>query len=112
MLPVAFVVVRYVSFAILAVTIVVEVAAFLHCVTRRAEAFPVVGKLTKPIWVLMTGGAVAFTVLSGYATIASPGGYLGPLTAFVAVVVLAISMVYLVDLRPALRDVTEGRGNW
>ncbi len=111
-MPVAFVVVRYVSFAILAVTLIVEVSAFLHCVTRRAEAFPVVGKLTKAIWVLMTGGAVAFTVLSGYATVASPSGYLGPLTATVAVIVLAISIVYLVDLRPALRDVTEGRGNW
>jgi hypothetical protein len=105
-------VVHYVSLLILAVTLIVELSAFLHCVSRRAEAFPVVGKLTKAIWVLMTGGALAFTILSGYSTIASPTGYLGPLTAMVSVLAMTISLVYLLDIRPALREVTEGRGGW
>jgi hypothetical protein len=105
-------VVQYVSWVILAVTLVVECTAFVHCVTRRADAFPVVGRFPKAIWVLMTGGAIAFTVLSGYSTIVSAGGYFGPLTGIIAVIAIAVSLVYLLDLRPALRDVTQGGNNW
>jgi Protein of unknown function (DUF2516) len=104
--------VRYMSLLILAVTLVVEISAFVHCVTRRANGFPVVGRFPKAIWVLMTGGAVAFTVLSGYSTVASSTGYLGPLTGIVAVIAMTVSLVYLLDIRPALRDVTQGGNNW
>jgi uncharacterized protein DUF2516 len=106
-------VVLYVSLVILAVTLVVEATAFVHCVTRRADAFPVVGRFPKAIWVLMTGGAVAFTVLSGFATVASgSGGTFGIFTGMIAMVAMVIALVYLLDVRPALRDVTQGGNNW
>lgn len=101
-------VVGWVNLAILAVTLVTEVVAFVNCVTRRGEAFPVVGRLSKTAWVLMTGGAVAFTVVTGGATYIS-GSFLTVILAFIA---LGIALVYLLDIRPALRDVTEGRGGW
>jgi hypothetical protein len=105
-------VVHYVSLVIVAVTLVVEVAAFAHCVTRRSDAFPVVGRYPKSIWVLMTAAALAFTVFSGYSTIVSSSGYFGPLTGMFAVAAMAVALVYLLDIRPALRDVTHGGNNW
>jgi Protein of unknown function (DUF2516) len=108
----AYYVVLYTSRVVLVVTLVIELSAFVHCVTRRAEAFPVVGRFSKAIWCLMTGGAIAFTVLFGYPTLASPNGSFGPLTGMISVIAITVSLVYLLDLRPALREVTEGRGNW
>jgi hypothetical protein len=106
-------VVHYVSLVILAVTLVVEVLAFVHCVSRRADAFPVVGRFPKAIWVLMTGGAVAFTVLSGYATVASSsGGTFGIFTGMIAMIAMVVALVYLLDIRPALRDVAQGGNSW
>jgi hypothetical protein len=101
-----------VGYAIVVLTLVIEAAAFLHCVSRRADAFPVVGRYSKVIWVLMTGGALAFTMLSGYSTVVSPTGFVGPLTSIVSAIALVVALVYLLDMRPALREVTEGRGNW
>jgi hypothetical protein len=105
-------VVYYVGLVILVVTVVVELTAFVHCATRRADAFPVVGRLSKAMWVLMTGGAIAFTALSGYSTIVNSTGFLGPLTAIVACIALTVALVYLLDMRPALRDVIRGGNNW
>jgi len=102
-------VVAWVTFAIVVVSIVVEGSAFVHCATRRADAFPVVGRLSKAVWMLITGAAFAFTMLTGASYAAFGGGFLTTIIAFVG---LACSLVYLLDLRPALRDVTEGRGNW
>ena len=106
-------VVQYVSLVVLAVTVVVEVTAFVHCATRRADAFPIVGRFPKAIWVLMTGGTVVFTVLSGFATVASPtGGTFGIFTGMLAIVAMTVALVYLMDIRPALRDVTQGGNSW
>jgi len=117
---VAYQVVTIVSFVILVVSFVVELIAFVHCATRRSEAFPVVGRLSKGTWTLMTGAAFLFTlfgaaisgvfrgVLSGGFSYVS-GGFLTTILAFIA---LGISMVYLLDIRPAIRDVLDNRGGW
>ncbi len=55
---------HWVADAFLIVTVIAEALAFVHCVTRRADAFPVVGRLTKGSWVLMTLGALIFTLLT------------------------------------------------
>jgi hypothetical protein len=101
-------VVIWVNLVILAISLVVELLAFIDCATRRADAFPVVGRLSKAAWLVMTGGAVALTVLSGGATFVS-GSFLTTILAFIAI---GIALVYLLDMRPALRDVIRGGSNW
>ena len=83
----------FVSIAVL----VLQGWAVVDCVIRPTNAFVAAGKLTKPAWAAIT--VVAF--LAGW--IFGPLGILG-LASVVA------SIVYLVDVRPAVREV-QGGGN-
>lgn len=77
----------------------VESWAFIDAIIRPTRAFVAAGKQTKQIWLLILG--VAF-VLGLYA--AAYGGVTGMLSvlAFVA------AAVYLVDVRPKVREIRSG----
>jgi hypothetical protein len=77
----------------------VEVVAFVNCLTQRAEAFPVVGSVPKGGWLALTGGAIFFTALLG-------------LISFLGLIAVAAALIYLLDVRPALRDAVDGHGSW
>lgn len=82
--------------------LIIEVAAFLHCLLQRPDAFKAVGTLSKGLWLALTGGAAFLTlfVLSGSL------GILG----LIGVIAAA---VYLLDVRPAIRDLAGGgSGGW
>jgi len=81
------------------VLLVVHAWALIDCVTRPANGFPAAGKLTKPAWLGITGVALAIGMIF------SPIGILG-LAATVA------SIVYLVDVRPAIREIQGGGNRW
>jgi Protein of unknown function (DUF2516) len=71
--------------------------AVLDCVTRKAAAFPAADKLTKPTWLLiLVGGGLLGTLIGG------------PLYPISLVSVVAAS-VYLADVRPAVREIADGR---
>lgn len=93
-----------VNAAILLVLLVIEIVAFINCITQRADAFPVVGSLSKPAWLAILGGAILLTLLCSFPI----GSGLG-IFAFVAITAAA---VYMLDVRPALRDATDGTGSW
>jgi hypothetical protein len=93
----------YVTVAILIVFLVIEIVAFVNCLTQRADAFPVVGSLSKNAWVAILGGSVLLTLLC---TLFSSGI---SIFAFAAITATAI---YMLDVRPALRDATSGSGSW
>ncbi|SRR6266568_576991 len=82
------------------IMLVVELVAFVNCLTQRAEAFPIVGSIPKGGWLLLTGGALFFTFAVGVWF---------PLIAMISV---AAALVYLLDVRPALRDAVDGHGSW
>lgn len=86
-------------FVILIGCLGLEVWALVDCATRKTEAFVAAGKLTKQIWLAITGAAVVLTLLFG--SVFSP--------LFLAGVVAAI--VYLVDVRPAIQEI-QGGGPW
>lgn len=67
------------------------------CVARKSAAFPAAGKLTKPAWTLLT----ALSLVVGY-LFHSPLSLL-PLAS------LIVSLVYLADVRPAVREVSGGK---
>jgi hypothetical protein len=77
--------------------VALRVWALLDCLTRNAKAFPAVDKLTKPAW-------VGILVLSGVV-----GTLAGPPTYPFSLVSAVITLVYLADVRPAVRDITSGR---
>ena len=81
-LTAAFLVIR---FAIVIVCLV----AFLDCLRRPERAFPMMGKQTKQIWMAITSAAALFALLG-----------------FFAFVSLIAAIVYFVDVRPAVRQVS------
>lgn len=73
--------------------------ALIDALIRPAAAYVAAGKLTKPAWGAITGIALVVLYLFG------PLSFLG-LPAVVA------GIVYLVDVRPALRGLEHGNNNW
>lgn len=74
-----------------------KVWALVDAVTRPAEAFTATGKLNKVAWVAILAAAV---LLGGFSVL----GLFG-------LVGLVAAIVYLVDVRPAVRELRRG-GPW
>jgi hypothetical protein len=94
----------YVSVVTMIVFLAVEGWAVVHCLTQRADAFPVVGSLSKGGWLAILAGAVLVTLVCG-----NPG--FGGISMF-AFIAVGAALIYLLDVRPALRDATDGSGSW
>lgn len=82
--------------------LVVELWAFIDALRRPAAAFVTAGKRTKNFWLLITGIAAAIGLVS-----------VPPLSAFgiglVTLIALIGSAVYLVDVRPAVKQYSGRR---
>ncbi len=83
-----------VQFACLAL----QLWALIDCATRKTPAFVAAGKLNKPAWLAIT--AVAALVL-----------FLFNVLSFFGIAGLIASIVYLVDVRPAVREIQSGGGS-
>ena len=79
----------------------VEAWAFVDAVRRPAPAFVAVGKLTKPLWLLILGVAAVV----GLASVA----YQVPLTSLFPIIAFVAAAIYLADVRPKVKDF-RGRG--
>ena len=85
-----------------AVSLVVTVThawALIDCVIRPTKAFEAAGKLTKPAWLAITAIALVLGLL------------FNPLSIFGLAAIVA-SIVYLVDVRPAVREIQGGGPRW
>ncbi|MCX2969358.1 MULTISPECIES: DUF2516 family protein [Streptomyces] len=79
--------------------LVLAVFCFVDAVLRREDAFRAADKNTKNFWLILLGVGVAVHLVG------VPGlGFL------LTIVVVIANIVYLVDVRPALIQVTGGRG--
>jgi Protein of unknown function (DUF2516) len=76
----------------------IRVWAVVDCATRKAAAFPAVDKLTKPAW-------LAILVVSGFF-----GTYVLPPIGMISLISVVVSAVYLADVRPAVREISGGKG--
>jgi Protein of unknown function (DUF2516) len=73
------------------------VFAFVDALTRRAEVFVAAGKLTKPAWAVITGlSALVLFVFSALSFFGLPA--------------MVATIVYFVDVRPAVRSMSGGGG--
>lgn len=80
--------------ALLVAVLVTAVYAFVHAALQRPDAYTAADKLTKPVWLVILGAAVAL------ASILYPVlGVLGMAMSACA------SGVYLVDVRPKLLEI-------
>lgn len=73
------------------VTLALQLWALVDCATRREALFPAAGKLTKGAWLAICAGALV-----------------ADLVPFIGYVAVVPSIVYLVDVRPALQEVGGG----
>nr|WP_281361302.1 DUF2516 family protein [Actinopolyspora biskrensis] len=73
------------------------VYAFVHAAMQRADAFTAADKMSKPVWLGITGaGALILILMRG-----------GPMTIFWIAGVVA-ALVYIVDVRPRVLEVQKG----
>jgi hypothetical protein len=94
---------QYLVFLALGVlAFIAQIVALVDALRHRPDAFVAAGKQTKQRWTIILGVAAAIGFISFNGFILSPLNFLN-LIAFVA------AAVYLVDVRPALRQVT-GKG--
>jgi hypothetical protein len=75
------------SLAVLAV----KIFALVDAATRPAPAFPSTGKQSKQFWLVVLAVALLTSVLG-----------------FLSILGLVAAIIYLVDVRPAVRDVPRG----
>lgn len=75
----------------------VKAWAFIDALSHRPEAFPAADKLTKQAWLLITG-----IFLAAHMILWQPIGIIN-------IIGTVAAFVYLLDVRPALREVTGRR---
>ena len=92
----------YFFIALATAAFIVEAWAFIDAIIRPAPAFVAAGKQTKTIWLIILG--VAFVLgLSAAAT--------GGATGFLSVAAFVAAAIYLVDVRPKVKDFRRGNGS-
>ena len=76
------------------VVLVTSVYAFVHAALQRPDAYTAVNKLTKPVWLIILGGAVALTSILSFL-----------FDVFGIAIAACAAGVYLVDVRPKLLEI-------
>ena len=74
--------------------LVMSVYAFVHAALQRSDAYTAADKLTKPVWLLILGGAVMLTSIL-YEVFG----------VFAMAIAACAAGVYLVDVRPKLLEI-------
>jgi hypothetical protein len=77
-----------------------EAFALVDCVRHRPDAFVAAGKRTKQFWMVVLGIAV----LLGFVSVGTG------LIFSIGLLAVVAAGIYLADVRPALRQVSGGRG--
>ncbi|GAB1694727.1 DUF2516 family protein [Krasilnikovia sp. M28-CT-15] len=93
-------VVRGINLVILILSLIVQAVALVHCITQRGDGFPAIGTLPKGAWVAILAVCLVLTYL-----ISGPIGIFG-------LIGIAAALIYLLDVRPGLRDLSDGKGFW
>jgi hypothetical protein len=97
-------VVNYINLVLWVFCLVIGAAGLLHCLVQRGEAFAAIGTLSKTAWLALNGGGLLITAVTPYL-------FNSVLNIF-PLIAVGIAAVYLLDVRPALREATDGRGSW
>ncbi|MEU4792684.1 DUF2516 family protein [Micromonospora tulbaghiae] len=96
----AFAVQSVIQLILLVFALVVQGVALVHAVTQRGDGFAAIGTLPKGGWVAILAVCLLLTLLG-----------FGPISLF-GLIGIAAGLIYLLDVRPGLRDLHDGRGSW
>ncbi|GAA0418873.1 hypothetical protein FHR83_004699 [Actinoplanes campanulatus] len=91
---------NYLDAAMWFVSMAVQAVALIHCLTQRGAGFQALGTLPKGAWAAIIGVCLALTVLVG----------LGLL--IITMIGVAAALIYMLDVRPGLKDLSDGKGFW
>ncbi|MFZ0159312.1 MAG: DUF2516 family protein [Kineosporiaceae bacterium] len=94
----------YVIVALAVAAFVMEAYALIDATRTRSDAFVAAGKLTKQKWVAILAVAAAF----GFISLPIGGGGRMNSLGFLSIVAVVASAVYLVDVKPAVRQIRGG----
>lgn len=93
--------VKYViDMVLLVFALIVEGVAFVHALTQRSDAFSAIGTLPKVGWLVILALSMLLTLF-----------LFGPISIF-GLIGITAALVYLLDVRVGLRDLTDGKGFW
>ncbi len=90
---------NWIVFALVIALLLLSCFALVHAALQREDAFRAADKQTKPFWLVILGLAVAVQIIP-----------LGAFGFMLMLVGLIATIVYLVDVRPAVRGVSGGGG--
>ncbi|MFD0528895.1 DUF2516 family protein [Kitasatospora arboriphila] len=74
--------------------------AFVDAAIRREDAYRAADKKTKGFWLIVLGLALGIDLLLGANVLGN----------FLTLIGLVAAIVYVVDVRPAIKQLTDGRG--
>ena len=93
-------VIHYLNVVLEIFSLIVQVVALIHCLTQRGDGFQALGTLPKGAWALILVVCIGLTLLVS--------GGLG----IFSLIGIAAALIYLLDVRPGLKDLTDGKGFW
>ncbi|PTA43694.1 DUF2516 family protein [Micromonospora sp. RP3T] len=96
----AFEVRSVIQLILLVFALVIQGVALVHALTQRGDGFAALGTLPKGGWVAILAVCLLLTLLG-----------FGPISLF-GLIGIAAGLIYLLDVRPGLRDLHDGRGSW
>jgi hypothetical protein len=99
--PIFFIEVRsYLNYALFFLSVVVQAVALIHCLMQRGPGFQALGTLPKGAWAGIIGVCLLLTLLT-------QGSLL-----LISMIGIAAALVYMLDVRPGLKDLSDGKGFW
>jgi hypothetical protein len=87
---------------VLLFSLIVQAVALIHCLTQRGDAFQAIGTLPKGAWAAILAVCLVLTLL-----LTSGGGI-----RLFALIGIGAALIYLLDVRPGLKDSSDGKGFW
>ena len=92
--------VGYINLLVLILSLVVQAVALIHCLTQRGEGFQAIGTLPKGAWAAILAVCIVLTLLVSNAV------------GIFSLIGIAAALIYLLDVRPGLKDLSDGKGFW
>jgi hypothetical protein len=92
-------VVYYLDLVIKIVSVVIQGIALVHCLTQRGDGFTALGTLPKGAWVAILAVCIVLTLLLGS-------------TGIFGLIGIGAALIYLLDVRTGLKDLSDGKGFW
>lgn len=94
-------VIGIIEIMIMVLSLVLIGVAFVHCLTQRTDAFPAIGTLPKGGWLAILGICLLLSLLPSFGTFS-----------LFRLIGIGAALVYLLDVRVGLKDLTDGKGFW